>query len=72
MSFLFREKRVFRGGRQVRGTCWMPSVNGSFRVLFDWLLSKLLSCDPVFLFLFDKEFWRKAGDRQYQILMYHR
>jgi hypothetical protein len=44
MGILFREQRVFRGGRQVLGTSWISSVNGTFRDLFDWLLSELLSC----------------------------
>jgi hypothetical protein len=71
VGFLFREKRVFRNGRQVLGMCSMPSVNGSIRDLFDWMLAELLGCDPVFLFLFDAEFWRESGDLQREILMYH-
>lgn len=71
VQFLLKEDPVFRQGRQVLGSVFLPSVQGQLRPLFDWMLGRLFGSMPDFLVVLDKEYWEEADERLREILMYH-
>jgi hypothetical protein len=68
---LFRTMPKIKGGRTVLGECCMPSVQGSLRSLFEWLMIERFGFYPDFLILLDTEFWEASDDRTREALMFH-
>lgn len=68
---LFRTVPKVKGGRAVLGECCMPTVQGSLRSMFEWLMVERFGFYPEFMILLDKEFWDEADDRTREALMFH-
>lgn len=68
---LFRTMPKTKGGRDVLGECMMPSVQGSLRSLFEWLMVERFGFFPDFLILLDKAFWEAVDDRTREALVFH-
>jgi len=71
--YLMRVDPVIKAGRQVLGTCYLPTVQGSLKPLFDWLLADRFGNDPPidFLIVLDTEYWQPASELKGEILVYH-
>lgn len=73
IGWLLRVDEQIKAGRQILGMCYLPSVQGSLRPLFDWFMVKEFGDDPPldFLIVLDRSYWREATDLQREILVYH-
>ena len=71
LAFVLRYGDWNRQGRMTLGTCGMPTVSGSYRDLFEWLLEDRLGYFPTFLITLNEEWWLEAGDRRREILLFH-
>ncbi|MEX3764403.1 putative metallopeptidase [Paraburkholderia phenoliruptrix] len=71
IEWLFRADPKVQAGRQILGTCYMPTVQGSLRDFFLWMLERLFGHLPDFLIVLDKGYWDTCGDRRREILVYH-
>lgn len=71
IDWLLRVEPKIKAARQVLGTCYMPTVQGELRDLFEWMLSNLLGSLPDFLIVLDREYWNSASPKQREILVYH-
>ena len=69
--FLFRTSPKVVQGRDVLGTCYMPSVQGALRPVFDWLMEQQFGRVPDFLIVLDLTFWNAADDLTREILVHH-
>lgn len=68
---LFRHVPKVKAGRAVLGECCMPTVQGSLRSMFEWLMFERFGFYPDFLIILDKEFWDEADDMTREALMFH-
>lgn len=68
---LFRHEAKVKGGRAVLGECCMPTVQGSLRSLFEWLMIERFGYYPDFLIMLDKEFWDEADELTREALVFH-
>lgn len=68
---LFRTIPKVKGGREVLGECCMPTVQGSLRSMFEWLMVERFGFYPDFLIILDKAFWEAADDLTKEILCFH-
>ena len=71
IEWLFRADPKIQAGRQILGTCYMPSVTGGLRDFFLWMVERLFGHFPDFLIVLDKGYWDTCGDRRREILVYH-
>lgn len=74
IGWLLRHDVQFKAGKRILGTCYLPSVQGSLRPVFDWFLAREFGGEPPldFLVVLDDEYWtREATPRQRQILVHH-
>ena len=73
IGWLLRVEAMMKAGRWVLGTCYLPTVQGSLRPLFDWFMVKEFGDDPPldFLIVLDRSYWLAATDLQREILVYH-
>ena len=71
IDWLLRREPKMKGGRQVLGTAYMPSVQGELRQLFDWMLERLLGRTPDFLIILDLAYWSEASTLEREILCFH-
>lgn len=71
MLILFRTAPKVKGGRAVLGECCMPTVQGSLRSMFEWLMIERFGFYPDFLIILDKEFWDEADERTREVLCFH-
>lgn len=71
MLFLFRTTPKTKAGRDVLGTCYMHSVQGELKPMFEWLLIEKFGYYPDFMIVLDKAFWDEADDRTREALMFH-
>lgn len=71
IEWLFRADPLIKAGRQVLGTCHMPSVQGSLRDFFVWMCARLFGHLPDFLIILDKGYWDEATAREKEILCFH-
>lgn len=71
VAFMLRHFEKIKAGRVVLGTCYMPSVQGELKPMFEWMLSRLLGSLPDFLIVLDADYWEAADDREREILIFH-
>lgn len=72
VAFMFRLDEWQQAGvKTILGTCYMPSVQGSLRGLFEQLLEDVLGYWPDYLFVLNRQFWIAASDRERQALVFH-
>lgn len=71
IEWLFRAAPQIKAGRQILGTCHLPTVQGSLRDFFVWLCAKMFGALPDFLIILDKGYWDEASPREREILVYH-
>lgn len=68
---LFRGTAKVKAGRTVLGECMMPSVQGSLRTMFEWLMIQKFGYFPDFLIILDRDFWFAIDDTGREALMFH-
>jgi len=68
---LFRTIPKVKGGRAVLGECCMPTVQGSLRSMFEWLMVERFGFYPDFMILLDRDWWNEADERSREALMFH-
>lgn len=71
VAFLFRNHEKFIGGRFILGTTYEPSVQGSLRDVFEWMVKRLLGRVPQFLVVLDASYWNASNERKREILVFH-
>lgn len=71
IEWLLRADPVVRAGRQVLGTCYLPTVQGGLKDFFQWMVERLFGRIPHFLIILDQDYWRAASPRLREILVYH-
>lgn len=71
IDWLMRTGPKIKAGRDILGTCYMPTVQGELRDMFEWLLGNLLGELPDFLIVLDEGYWSEADARLREILVYH-
>jgi hypothetical protein len=72
LAILFRTDEVIRQGTVRLGTCYLPSVQGELRPLFDQLLLHWLGMEELdFLIVLSKPFWDAANDLEREALLVH-
>lgn len=71
MLILFRTTPKLKAGREVLGECCMPSVQGSLKPMFEWLLIEKFGYYPTFMILLDRDFWMASDERTRSALMFH-
>ena len=71
IDWLLRTAPKVKAGREILGTCYLPSVQGDLKDLFEWMLAMLLGRMPDFLVVLDQDYWLKVDDRLREILVYH-
>jgi len=71
LDWLMRTGEKIKGGRQVLGSVHMPTVQGEFRDMFEWLLEGLLGRLPAFLIILDETYWEAATPQAREILIFH-
>ena len=64
---LFRAVPKVKGGRAVLGECCMPTVQGSLRSMFEWLMAERFGFYPDFMILLDRDWWNAADDRSLSV-----
>ena len=68
---LFRTFPKVKAGRDVLGTCCMPSVQGELKPMFEWLLVEKFGYFPDFMILLDKAWWDAADEHSREALCFH-
>ena len=71
VAFLFRVAALQEQGRQIIGTCFIPTVQGRLRHMFEWMMEEMLGSVPDFLFVLDHDWWFHASPLEREILMFH-
>src|SRR6266481_9538220 len=73
VAFLFREGDWVTKHRTVLGMTYMPrdGVRGGLGLLFQWMLERLLGYEPIFLFVINANYWRRASNLEREILVFH-
>lgn len=71
IDWLYRNHEEIHQGRRVLGTCYMPTVQGRLKDVFDWLLEEKLGRLPDFLIILEWDYWADADARGREILAYH-
>ena len=71
IEWLLRADPKIQAGRQILGTCYLPSVQGQLRDFFLWLCSRMFGAVPDFLIILDQGYWEESGPREREILVYH-
>lgn len=72
IRFLFRQDVKIQQGRQILGTCHIPSVQGRLKDVFLWLLEEKFGALPDFLIELESEYWvDECDDLGREILIYH-
>lgn len=71
VEFLLRVAPKIKAGRQVLGTCMLPTVQGQLKDLFEQLLAQWFGRMPMFLIVLDQEFWMEADDVTRRALLEH-
>lgn len=71
IAFLFRNHEKFIGGRFILGTTYEPSVQGSLRDVFEWMIKRLLGRLPQFLVILDAHYWAASDAHKREILVFH-
>ncbi len=68
---LFRNVPKTKGGRDVLGECMMPTVQGSLRSMFEWLMVERFGFYPDFLIILDRGWWEAVDDQAREALVFH-
>ena len=71
VRFAFKYGGLRHRGRRALGVCYMPSVQGELRPLFEQLLHDALGLYPDFLIVIEAEWWEGAPEREREILVFH-
>jgi hypothetical protein len=71
IEWLLRTNPKVQGGRQILGTCYLPSVQGQLKDFFMWMVERQFGRIPHFLIVLDKGYWDQSGPRAREILVYH-
>jgi hypothetical protein len=71
IEWLFRADPKIQAGRQILGTCHLPTVQGSLREFFVWMCARLFGALPDFLIILDHGYWMECGPRNREILVFH-
>lgn len=71
IEFVFRTFPQIKQGRQILGTCNLPTVTGSLRDFFTWLCVRMFGDVPDFLIILDYAYWQESSAREREILVYH-
>jgi hypothetical protein len=71
IEWLFRTNPQIKQGRQILGTCYMPTVTGGLRDFFVWMVERLFGHFPDFLIVLDYDYWRESSPLLREILVYH-
>lgn len=71
IRFLMRVMPKIKAGREILGTCYLPTVQGELKDMFDWLLHDLLGETPDFLIVIDAGYWEQASALEREILVFH-
>ena len=71
IEWLFRTSPLIKSGRQILGTCYLPTVQGQLKDFFTWMLERQFGRIPHFLIILDQAYWQSASDRAREILVYH-
>jgi hypothetical protein len=71
IRWLLRTTTKIKDGREILGTCYLPTVQGELKDMFEWLLHDLFGEMPDFLIVLDFNYWGMADARQREILVFH-
>lgn len=72
IRFLMDTEETVKHGRRIIGSANMPTVQGSLKGVFDWLLHEFFQDEYVdFVILLDLDYWEGADVRQREILVFH-
>lgn len=71
VAWLFRVEPKVKGGREILGTVYEPTVQGELRDVFRWMLRRILGRLPHFIAVLDETYWGGASDRDREILCFH-
>jgi hypothetical protein len=71
VEFLLRNFQKVKAGREVLGTCYLPTVQGELKPMFEWMMVRLFGFLPDFLIVLDRAFWNEADALEREILMFH-
>lgn len=71
IEWLYRAAPKIQAGRQILGTCHMPTVTGSLREFFVWMCARMFGSLPDFLIILDQGWWEECTAREREILVFH-
>lgn len=71
VDFLYRDGEFRKKERRILATCYMPTVQGELRSLFDWMLERTLGRIPDYLIVIESDFWSTSALRAREALLFH-
>lgn len=71
VEFLLRTQTKIKQGREILGTCYLPSVQGELRPMFDWMMMRTFGDIPDFLIVLDRDYWLDSDPMAREILIFH-
>ena len=70
VAFLFRSEDRIKAGRVILGACYIPSVQGELKPLFDQMLRAWVG-EVDFLIVLSRTFWDAASELEREALVHH-